>query len=583
MERRQLGLELNTGRSAEELQKIVELLSKMNDKLDGVAETGKGVEDIGKGAKKSIGGIKAMFKNLTSVGNLFKASGVFFIATKIIEGLRQAFSENQVVLDAFKVAGTAATQVITDFTTFVINNFGKVTDLFGKVFRDPVGYISELSSAIKQGFIDRFNQATEVLGLLADAAVKFFAGDFAGSVMALKEAGKESVDVLTGQDKSLEKVKETIKGVVDATVNYAKSTYDAAKNVVTLNKEAAIAEAINMGLIESYDIQAETLRQVRDEERNGIDARIKANNELKAVLEDQAKTMTEQAQKVKDAAQAQYDLTKNDEDRIALIQAQNELDAVTARVVGFMAEQKANDLALDKERLEIQKELGLIGKTEFDRQRAEADQLLADQIRFINQEVQNEHERNRLIEEANRVHEEELTKINGEENRKRIETEEAVKQAKIDLAQQALGALSGLAKEGSEEAKAMAAGMAILDAYKAISATFANASANPSTILFPGYPFVQAAIAGINAFNTVKKIYATDPSNPTTASAPSTGSRGQQSQAPAFNIVGANPQTQLAQALGEKEQKPVKAYVLSKEVTNQQALDRNIENNAKIG
>jgi hypothetical protein len=583
MERRQLGLELNTGRSAEELQEIVKLLSKMNEKLDGVADNGKAIESVGKGAKKSVGGIKAMFKNLTSVGNLFKASGVFFLATKIMEGLQQAFSENQVVLDAFKVAGTAATQVITDFTTFVINNFGKVQEFFGAVFSDPIQSIQNLGKAIKQGFIDRFEQAKEVLGLVSDAAVKFFKGDFSGAVDSLKEAGKESVDVITGQDKSLDKVKETIKGVVDATVNYAKSTYDAAKNVVELNKEAAIAEAINMGLIESYDIQAETLRQVRDEERNGIDARIKANNELKAVLEDQAETMTEQAQKVRDAAQAQFDLTKNDEDRIALIQAENELEAVKARVVGFMAEQKANDLALDKERLEIQKELGLIGKTEFDRQRAEAEQLLADQVRFINQEVQNEYERNRLIEEANRVHEEELTKINGEENRKRIETEEAVKQAKIDLAQQALGALSGLAKEGSEEAKAMAAGMAILDAYKAISATFANASANPSTILFPGYPFVQAAIAGLNAFNTVKKIYATDPSNPTTASAPNTGNRGQQSQAPAFNIVGANPQNQLAQALGEKEQKPVKAYVLSKEVTNQQALDRNIENNAKIG
>ena len=190
---------------------IASILSpKMNTKLDGVAENGDAISDIGKGAKKSVGGIKAMFKNLTSVGNLFKASGVFFIATKIIEGLRQAFSENQVVLDAFKVAGTAATQVITDFTTFVINNFGKVTELFGKVFSDPVQSIKDLGKAIQDGFIARFNEAKEVLGLVADAAVKFFSGDFTGAVMAMKEAGKESVDVLTGQDDSLEKVKEAM-------------------------------------------------------------------------------------------------------------------------------------------------------------------------------------------------------------------------------------------------------------------------------------------------------------------------------------------------------------------------------------
>ncbi len=580
MEKRQVGLELNTGKSDKELQQIVDLLSKMNTKLDGVSENAEAISDIGKGAKKSVGGIKAMFKNLSSVGNLFKASGVFFIATKLIEGLRQAFSENQVVLDAFKIAGTAATQVITDFTTFVINNFGKVTELFNKVFDDPVQSIKDLGKAIQEGFIARFEQAKEVLGLVADAAVKFFSGDFTGAVMAMKEAGKESVDVLTGQDDSLEKVKETIKGVIKATVDYGKSTLAAATNVVELNKQARFAEAINQGLIESYDIQAESLRQVRDEERNGIAARIEANNQLKTVLEEQNKTMTEQAQKVKDAAQAQFDLTKNDEDRIALQQAQNELDAVSARVVGFMAEQKSNDLALDKERIEVQKELGLIGKTEFDRQRSEQEQALADQIRFINQEVINEQERNRLIEAANKVHQEELTKIDQEENAKRVELEQTVTQAKIQLAQDALGALSGLAKEGSEEAKLMAAGMAILDAYKSISATFANASANPSTILFPGYPYVQAAIAGLNAFNTVKKIYATNPSKPSGASAPRQGSA---SQAPSFNVVGAAPENQLAQTIGEQKAEPVRAYVVTNEITNSQALERNIINESSIG
>ena len=583
MEKRKIGLELNTGKSEKDLQELVKVLTEMKDKLSDVSESSKSIDNVGKASRKSIGGIKGMLSSLTSVGNLFKASGVFFIATKIMEALQQAFSENQVVLDAFKVAGTAATQVITDFTNFVINNFGTVSDFFTKVFSDPVQSIKDLGSAIKQGFIDRFKQAKEVLGLVADAAVKFFSGDFAGAVYTIKEAGKESVDILTGQDKSFEKVKETIKGVVKATIDYSKATLESAQNVVKLNKEAAIAAAINQGLIESYDIQAESLRQVRDEERNGIDARIEANNQLKAVLEEQAKTMTEQAQKVRDAAQAQFDLTRNDEDRIALIQAENELMAVKARVVGFEAEQKANDLALDKERLEVQKELGLIGKTEFERQRAENDQALSDQIRFINQEVQNEQERNRLIAEANRVHQEELTKINEEENRKRIETEQLVTQARIDLAQQALAALSGLAKQGRDGAKAVAVGMAILDAYKAISATFANASANPQTILFPGYPFVQAAIAGVNAFNTVKKILATDPSNPSGSTTPNNTGRGAGSQTPAFNVVGTSPENQLATALSDKEQKPVRAYVLSNEVTNQQALDRNIQDSASIG
>ena len=52
---------------------------------------------------------------------------------------------------------------------------------------------------------------------------------------------------------------------------------------------------------------------------------------------------------------------------------------------------------------------------------------------------------------------------------------------------------------------------------------------------------------------------------------------------PAFNVVGAAPENQLAVALGENEQQPVKAFVVSNDVTNAQALDRNIVEQASIG
>jgi len=54
-------------------------------------------------------------------------------------------------------------------------------------------------------------------------------------------------------------------------------------------------------------------------------------------------------------------------------------------------------------------------------------------------------------------------------------------------------------------------------------------------------------------------------------------------QAPAFNIVGSAPENQLAQALGDREQRPIKAFVVSNEVTNAQALERNIVKGASLG
>ena len=67
-----------------------------------------------------------------------------------------------------------------------------------------------------------------------------------------------------------------------------------------------------------------------------------------------------------------------------------------------------------------------------------------------------------------------------------------------------------------------------------------------------------------------------------TPSASSEGGRGASSP-PAFNVVGTSPENQLANAIGEKDTKPVKAFVVSNEITNAQALERNIIEGSSIG
>ena len=58
---------------------------------------------------------------------------------------------------------------------------------------------------------------------------------------------------------------------------------------------------------------------------------------------------------------------------------------------------------------------------------------------------------------------------------------------------------------------------------------------------------------------------------------------GVQIQAPDFNIVGASQTSQLAQAVTEQQAKPVKAFVVGKDISTQQELDRNITNTASFG
>ena len=51
--------------------------------------------------------------------------------------------------------------------------------------------------------------------------------------------------------------------------------------------------------------------------------------------------------------------------------------------------------------------------------------------------------------------------------------------------------------------------------------------------------------------------------------------------APTFNVVGTSGQNQIAQSLGN--QQPVRAFVVSNDVSTAQALDRNIVKTATIG
>tara|TARA_B110000285_G_scaffold51893_1_gene59041 strand:- start:1122 stop:3482 length:2361 start_codon:yes stop_codon:yes gene_type:complete len=52
---------------------------------------------------------------------------------------------------------------------------------------------------------------------------------------------------------------------------------------------------------------------------------------------------------------------------------------------------------------------------------------------------------------------------------------------------------------------------------------------------------------------------------------------------PAFNVVGASETNQLAQSIGQDEKQPIKAFVVSNDVSDAQSLDRNIIESASIG
>ena len=214
------------------------------------------------------------------------------------------------------------------------------------------------------------------------------------------------------------------------------------------------------------------------------------------------------------------------------------------------------------------------------------------------------------LEAFNERNDDRLKRI--EENAKReleiqqdlADAEANILNAKLNFASSGVELLGQLAGEN----KALSAGLlvvekglaiadVIINASRSIAAAKANLAATPAVIgTFPNPMYaVQAATTAKGILATKLSAAAsiatiTAQAIPGLSSGGGGGSRSvgggggdTGSQAPAFNIVGASGETQLADAIGGQMQRPSRAYVVSNDVTTAQEMDRNIIEGASIG
>ena len=578
----QVQLDIETKKAQKGVDNLTDEIVNLNKEVaQGNKETAKGLKDVEKASDKTSGGVK-------KIGGALKALGIGLIIagfSKFVEVL----NENQKVADFFSITFEALSLAFNDFFNFILSNTGAITNFFKAAFDDPVQNMIDFGIAIKENVIERIQSSIDTLGYLAEAVVKVFKGDFAGALDAAKNAGKELVDVVTGVDDSFDKTAEVVNKVAAATSNYVKETIKGATENINLAKTAELAAVANQGLIEKYDLQAEKLRQVRDEERNTIAERKKANDELNAVLNEQEKAMLGNANAILAAAQAQFNKNGNDENQIALLEAQNEVLAVQAQVAGFRSEQKANDLALDREQKELNQS---IGDAEAERNQAQseftAEQIENDYLRLQAQldiaQKESEIESKRLTEKKDQYKQgtqayedanNELLAYQQENANTQVQIEKDLNKNKKQLTTQALTDMATIVGKNSKFGKAIAIVQAIRDTY---------AGANKALAQGGIFGFIGAAAVIAGGIANVKQI--TSSPEPTPPAGVSVGGGGSvpamPSAPPAFNVVGQGETSQLADAIGGQANQPVRAYVVSNDVTTAQGLERNIVEGATI-
>ena len=598
----------------------------------------KGFEDMNKASKGLAGGIK-------SVGLALKAAGIG-LAIAAFNGLKDVIGASQEVTDFFN---TSVESMKIGFSKFA----KKFEDDSGSMFATWDTFTSSIADGakkIKNNLVDQLSGQFDLVAgnfkrIILEMRIAWneFTGDTEEAESLTKDLDAATKQMTDGYKKMMGAVEEANNAVKSFVTDIAESvteTYEQAKANVELAKQAEIAAVKQQGLIEKYDIQAEQLRQIRDNEFKTIEERIQANNDLKDVLDKQEKAMLRQVNVQIRQAQEQYNLNDNQENYIALLEARNEKQAVLAQIEGFRSEQDSNANALLREKIELEQSVidgiderkiaeaeftasledDIIKRLQLERDAIDLEEELGVE-RLTNQRDQYEKGTQAFVD-AN----EELLNFQQEINFKRLENEkaladeiiaenervgdamvdiftkaeeqiakykDAVEAQKLEVTQNTLNAMQQLvnafeasneknAKKAFQLNKALAIATVLIDTSRAIMKAAAETTDVSPVQALRIANMVAMGVAGAAQVAAIASQKFQPSGNGGGGTTPSVSTGGAaQPQAPQFNIVGQSGINQVAQALGQ--QQPVQAYVVAQDVTTAQQLNNNIISAATVG
>lgn len=575
-------LEAKTDKAVKELEDLRKEVKRLQETVqEGNQQTQDGLDDVKKSGESAA-------KSLKGIGTAIKAIGIGLLL-EAFNFFKETIGENQKAVDLFNTVFEAMSLAFNDFINFISTNWSKATKPVSDFFNtEAVGKIKEFGKILAVEVITRVKNLVEGIGGLGKALVKVFKGDFKGAADEAKGALENFKDTLIGNAEETAKVEVVFDKVTKTVSNYVKETINGAKANVQLQKSAEVAAIVQQGLIEKYDRQAEKLRQIRDDERKTIEERIQANKDLNDVLNEQEKEMLKQVDLQIKSAQAQYKKNDSQENYLALLAAQQEREAVLAQIQGFKSEQLMNEVALQREALELAKERAdaeyerVKSAAEFDAEQIEGEYLRLQALQEVyaredemrEKQLRDQLARTKFGTQAQVDAQNELFDFLEDKRQRDVENEKLTAEAKKQLTTNALNDLMTIVGKNSKFGKAIAIVQAIRDTYA--GANKALASAPPPFNFISAAATVAAGIANVRQIARTKEPQA--PVGVSTGGATSIPA----STPPAFNVIGTTGTNQLAEAIAGQTQKPVRAYVVSNEVTSAQSLDRNIVSEATL-
>jgi len=620
---------------------LVKDVKKLNT---GLEESTKEIKKVEKNVEKTQDATKSLADGFKATGVAIKAMGIGLLISAF-STLKEIFMSNQKVADTFGAVMGTITNVFTQVVNVlvsVIEKVGKSSNGFSSLGKVISGLLTLGLTPLKLAFygislaIDEAKLAWEQ-SFFGDGDPKVIAElnkRISGTKESIVQVGKDALDagkkVVTNFVGAVKEVGAVVEGTIDGVSKISvKAAYEQAKANVALQNNAKLAAAEQARLVEQYDRQAEKLRQIRDNDLLSIDDRVKANDELKSVLEKQQQAMIRQADLQVQAAAATNAANKTIESQVELTNALGNKQGVLAQVEGLRSEQIANSISLQKEKVDLNKtEIEGINALAIEQKKFN-EELEKDEVKKLQQQRANlEEEKNieltRLQNNINiaalgtqarvdaeleyKTKKQEIDNaliLNATQTKEKIleqekatlEGKKAIQEATLANIEGGLGLLKGLFEGNQDIQKGLliaesATGIARIiigtqaaNAADAFSAAAMGPVAGP---IFLGKKLILNKIsAGIgiaaNLAATSKALAALGGGGAPSGAGAGTGGGAGAGSAPSFNVVGQGGANQIAQGMAEQNMQPVQAYVVAGAVTTGQALNRNIINNASMG
>jgi hypothetical protein len=543
-----INIEVDNQKANQELQETADELKNVETNMDDVAETGDAL----------TGGLITSFKNVQ------KSIGTAIRSLKTLKGVLIATG-----IGAFALAIGAVTAAFTSSEEGQ-NNFIKITKQIGVV----VGNVTDILAS--------FGNAILNVGRYLGAKFKGDAAAAEEAVNGIKDSFKEATDGIKNFGEETRREIETVGKLADA-----QARGDRLQRRLIVERAKADRERADL-LEKAVDRENFTTEQrigflqeasaLEEEITNKeIDlARIRLNNKI-----EENKLSGSTKEDLDEEAQLRADLITLETSRLT---KQKE---VTSQIIGLKNEEKAaNDAATKAAQDEITAQEAALQSFEDAEREALAinedekrelqvaktqeryDALIEQAKKFGRDTAALEDARTRAIAQITKTGEEEIVEIVEEEQKNKYD---------IALKFTALGL--SLATEGSNAAKALAIANAIISTYSGA----AQVLDDPELGLFAKIAGVATVLA--TGFTQIRAIKSTDVPVLSVGGVTAGGASSApapQIQPPAFNIVGASPINQLTEAIAGQQQEPVRAYVVSNDVTTAQSVDRNIVQTAGI-